>query len=178
LVRQSAGPRPNRWLYLVIDALGRVEANTAPMSPAARAAMQKRVEGLAASLARVAARDGSRPLLMALTGTPLNNDIEDFLAIWEFLGCISGAEVEPEMGVVRRRKVDVAKDIPVRAAEKKLVARLVAADYAAQLARNAIDAFLNDDDVQIIVCSLTAAEQTLDAEDVEVVRRASYGPRR
>ncbi|MGN6474680.1 MAG: DEAD/DEAH box helicase, partial [Mycobacteriales bacterium] len=245
-----------------------------------------------------------RPLLMALTGTPLINDIEDFLAIWEFLGWIAGGEVEPdllhaleangttpvdpgfyplardtviEMGVVRRRKVDVAKDIParriadvpvelegaagtsVRAAEKKLVARLVkrydsaikarkdgdqvvgvdvavvrqvcqrelrmsdenddkdgenvfammrrigqakaelAADYAAQLARNAgkvvffakhidvmdaaeelfekrgigfssirggqatkkrtaaIDAFVNDPDVQIIVCSLTAA---------------------
>jgi superfamily II DNA or RNA helicase len=245
----------------------------------------------------------TQPLLMALTGTPLINDIEDFLAIWEFLGWIAGGEVEPEllhaleangttpvdpgfyplardtvieMGVVRRRKVDVAKDIParriadvpvelegaagtsVRAAEKKLVARLVkrydsaikarkdsvpvvgvdmavvrqvcarelrnsdedsesgenvfammrrigqakaelAADYAAQLARNAgkvvffakhidvmdaaealfekrgigyssirggqagkkrtaaIDAFVNDPDVQIIVCSLTAA---------------------
>ncbi|HVT64213.1 MAG TPA: DEAD/DEAH box helicase [Mycobacteriales bacterium] len=245
-----------------------------------------------------------RPLLMALTGTPLINDIEDFLAIWEFLGWISGGEVEPEllhaleangttpvdpafyplaresvieMGVVRRRKVDVAKDIParriadvpvelegaagssVRAAEKKLVTKLIkrydsaitarkdgekvvgvdaavvrqvcarelrnadenddkdgenvfammrrigqakselAADYAAQLARNAgkvvffakhidvmdaaealfekrgigyssirggqatkkrsaaIDAFVNDPDVQIIVCSLTAA---------------------
>jgi SNF2 family DNA or RNA helicase len=245
-----------------------------------------------------------RPLLMALTGTPLINDIEDFLAIWEFLGWIAGGEVEPElltaleangttpvdpafypmaretvieMGVVRRRKVDVAKDIParriadvpvelegaagtsVRAAEKKLVTKLVkrydsaikarkdgdkivgvdaavvrqvcqrelrtadendekdgenvfammrkigqakaelAADYAAQLARNAgkvvffakhidvmdaaedlfekrgigyssirggqatkkrsaaIDAFVNDPDVQVIVCSLTAA---------------------
>ena len=30
----------------------------------------------------------ARPLLMALTGTPLINDIEDFLAIWEFLGWI------------------------------------------------------------------------------------------
>jgi superfamily II DNA or RNA helicase len=245
-----------------------------------------------------------RPLLMALTGTPLINDIEDFLAIWEFLGWIRDGEVGPdllqsleangttpvdpafyplardsviEMGVVRRRKVDVAKDIParriadvpvelegaagtsVRAAEKKLVQRLVkryesaikarkdgddvvgvdvavvrqvcarelrnsdedkdgsgenvfammrrigqakaelAADYAAQLARNAgkvvffakhidvmdaaeelfekrgiryssirgdqtakkrtasIDAFVNDPEVQIIVCSLTAA---------------------
>jgi SNF2 family DNA or RNA helicase len=243
-----------------------------------------------------------RPLLMALTGTPLINDIEDFLAIWEFLGWISGGEVGPdllhaleangmtpvdpgfypaardtviEMGVVRRRKVDVAKDIParriadvpvelegaagtsVRAAERKLAQRLVkrydsaiaarkdaaviagidvsvvrqvcagelrksdedstgenvfsmmrrigkakaelAADYTAQLSHTAgkvvffakhidvmdtaeqlfekrgiayssirgnqttkkrqanIDAFVNDDDVQIIVCSLTAA---------------------
>ena len=82
-----------------------------------------------------------RPLLMALTGTPLINDIEDFLAIWEFLGWINetdpGRELmaaleriglvpgEPgflpaarqaviDMGIVRRRKVDVAADIPAR----------------------------------------------------------------
>ena len=30
----------------------------------------------------------ARPLLMALTGTPLINDIEDFAAIWQFLGWI------------------------------------------------------------------------------------------
>jgi hypothetical protein len=243
-----------------------------------------------------------QPLLMALTGTPLINDIEDFLAIWEFLGWITETEVGPDLlhaleangmtplergfypaarktvietGIVRRRKVDVAKDIParriadvpvelegalgssVRAAEQKLVRRLVkryesavaaskdadkivgidativrqvcsrelrdkdesstgenvfsmmrrigqakaelAADYTAQLSRNAgkvvffakhidvmdaaeqvfekrgigytsirgnqtsrvrqknIDAFVNDDDVHVIVCSLTAA---------------------
>ncbi len=82
-----------------------------------------------------------RPLLMALTGTPLINDIEDFLAIWQFLGWIGetepGAElmealerngltpVDPgfspaaraaviDLGIVRRRKVDVAADIPAR----------------------------------------------------------------
>ena len=83
----------------------------------------------------------ARPLLMALTGTPLINDIEDFLAIWQFLGWID--ETEPsrqlmaaleangltpadhgflpaarsaviDMGIVRRRKVDVAADIPAR----------------------------------------------------------------
>jgi hypothetical protein len=83
----------------------------------------------------------ARPLLMALTGTPLINDIEDFLAIWQFLGWID--ETEPlaelmdsleqigltpadpgfysaarkcviELGIVRRRKVDVAADIPAR----------------------------------------------------------------
>ena len=108
----------------------------------------------------------TRPLLMALTGTPLINEIEDFLAIWQFLGWIDGTSrsrphgqargqrlttpLDPgfypaaresviEMGVVRRRKVDVAKDIPrpahrrrpgrargragssVREAERKLV---------------------------------------------------------
>ncbi|MCU1594462.1 MAG: helicase [Frankiales bacterium] len=82
-----------------------------------------------------------RPLLMALTGTPLINDIEDFLAIWEFLGWIGDKEPGPalmdsleqigmtpvdfdfypnarqsviDMGIVRRRKVDVAADIPAR----------------------------------------------------------------
>ena len=123
----------------------------------------------------------TRPLLMALTGTPLINDIEDFLAIWEFLGWIAGSEVglellhaleanemtplDPgfypaaresviEMGVVRRRKVDVAKDIPdrriadvpvelegaagssVREAERKLVQRLVKRYQSAVAARN------------------------------------------
>ncbi len=82
-----------------------------------------------------------RPLLMALTGTPLINDIEDFRAIWQFLGWIDGARPRAELmasleengltpvdpgfyraartsvidqGIVRRRKVDVASDIPAR----------------------------------------------------------------
>jgi superfamily II DNA or RNA helicase len=244
----------------------------------------------------------ARPLLMALTGTPLINDIEDFRAIWQFLGWIDETkplarlmekleetELTPadhafypaarkaviDMGIVRRRKVDVAEDIParriadipvelddedtrsIRAAEQDLARRLVqrykaaletrrtgsvvdgidhelvrrvatwereemdsgtsgenvfsmfrrigqakaglAADYAAQLARNvgkvvffarhvdvmdiaeetftrrglkhtsirgdqtpkarekAIQGFVNDPDVQVIVCSLAAA---------------------
>ena len=244
----------------------------------------------------------ARPLLMALTGTPLINDIEDFRAIWQFLGWIEErkpgdalmAALEQtgltpadhafypaaraaviDLGIVRRRKVDVAADIPARRiadlpvelegaagrsisqAERQLAKRLVgryqaalehrrtgsvgegiddalvrrvaerevadggdestgdnvfamvrrigqakaelAADYAAQLARSAgkvvffakhldvmdtaadtfvkrdirytsirgdqtstarqkaIDAFVNDPDVAIIVCSLTAA---------------------
>ena len=111
------------------------------------------------------------PLLMALTGTPLINDIEDFLAIWEFLGWIDvkkpvGALMDAltetgltpadrgfysaarqcvvERGIVRRRKVDVAADIParriadlpveldgptgrsIRAAERDLARRMVA----------------------------------------------------
>ena len=83
----------------------------------------------------------TRPLLMALTGTPLINDIEDFRAIWQFLGWID--ETKPvgslmaaleesgltpadpgfyaaarstviDMGIVRRRKIDVVADIPAR----------------------------------------------------------------
>ncbi|MCY4725636.1 DEAD/DEAH box helicase [Nocardioides sp. STR2] len=244
----------------------------------------------------------ARPLLMALTGTPLINDIEDFRAIWQFLGWVDDTkplarlmealeetDLTPadhafypaarkaviDMGIVRRRKVDVAEDIParriadipvelddedtrsIRAAEEDLARRLVqrykaaletrrtgsvvdgidhelvrrvatwereemdqgtggenvfsmfrrigrakaglSADYAAQLARNvgkvvffarhvdvmdiaeetftrrglkhtsirgdqtprarerAIEAFVNDPDVQVIVCSLAAA---------------------
>jgi SNF2 family DNA or RNA helicase len=82
-----------------------------------------------------------RPLLMALTGTPLINDIEDFLAIWQFLGWIGDKEPRHDLmealeqteltpadadfypaarsavinlGIVRRRKEDVAADIPAR----------------------------------------------------------------
>ncbi len=82
-----------------------------------------------------------RPLLMALTGTPLINDIEDFRAIWQFLGWIDEKQplgalqtaleqsgltpADPgfsaaarasviDMGIVRRRKVDVVADIPAR----------------------------------------------------------------
>ncbi len=82
-----------------------------------------------------------RPLLMALTGTPLINDIEDFSAIWQFLGWIDEKKPRGELmealeetgltpadlgfypaartsvidlGIVRRRKVDVAADIPAR----------------------------------------------------------------
>ena len=83
----------------------------------------------------------ARPLLMALTGTPLINDIEDFRAIWQFLGWIeerkpgnvlmaaleetdltpadhafypAARQAVVDMGIVRRRKVDVAGDIPAR----------------------------------------------------------------
>jgi superfamily II DNA or RNA helicase len=83
----------------------------------------------------------ARPLLMALTGTPLINDIEDFRAIWQFLGWIDDTKPLAELmqaleetgltpadpgfypaarqcvidrGIVRRRKIDVAADIPAR----------------------------------------------------------------
>jgi SNF2 family DNA or RNA helicase len=122
----------------------------------------------------------SRPLLMALTGTPLINDIEDFRAIWQFLGWIDETQPLPELmdalegigltpadpgfypaarrcvidlGIVRRRKVDVAADIParriadlpveldekdgrsIRAAERNLARRLVKRYESAVAAR-------------------------------------------
>ena len=82
---------------------------------------------------------GGNPLLLALTGTPLINDVKDFDAIWRFLGWIKDGKPSPDIvreldsigltpadrgfypearqtvidqGIVRRRKVDVAKDLP------------------------------------------------------------------
>lgn len=125
----------------------------------------------------------ARPLLMALTGTPLINDIEDFRAIWQFLGWIDDTQpvgallnaleetgltpAEPgfyaaarssvvDMGIVRRRKVDVVADIParrvadlpveldgavgrsIRAAEQALARRLVQRYRAALEARGGV----------------------------------------
>jgi superfamily II DNA or RNA helicase len=126
----------------------------------------------------------TRPLLMALTGTPLINDIEDFRAIWQFLGWIDDSSPLDELmealedtgltpadrgfhaaarqcvidlGIVRRRKVDVAADIParriadlpveldgpvgrsIRAAERDL-ARRMTARYETALAHRSSDA--------------------------------------
>jgi SNF2-related domain/Helicase conserved C-terminal domain len=124
------------------------------------------------------------PLLMALTGTPLINDIEDFRAIWQFLGWIDDSKPLAELadsledtgltpadrgfysaarqcvidrGIVRRRKLDVAADIParriadlpveldgragrsIRAAERELAGRMVA-QYETALANRSPDA--------------------------------------
>lgn len=113
---------------------------------------------------------GSRPLMMALTGTPLINDVEDFKSIWQYLGWLDGDRPSPvllerldetglvpsdagflasargaviDMGIVRRRKIDVAADLPAKrvvdmpveldgeagrsimAAERALVSRLL-----------------------------------------------------
>ncbi len=122
------------------------------------------------ALARKIRERASSPLMMALTGTPLINDVDDFRAIWQFLGWIDDTKPLPElmarledteltpadpgffaeareavieMGIVRRRKVDVAADLPakriadlpveldddlgrsIRQAEAELAARLV-----------------------------------------------------
>jgi len=139
----------------------------------------QRSQNVLALADRIRTRAG-RPLMMALTGTPLINDIEDFRAIWQFLGWIDDTTplgalqtaledtgltpADPgfsaaaraaviEQGIVRRRKVDVAADIParrvadlpveldgavgrsIRAAEAALAARLVQRYRAAVAAR-------------------------------------------
>jgi SNF2 family DNA or RNA helicase len=111
------------------------------------------------------------PLLLALTGTPLINDVEHFDAIWRFLGWTTGEKPGPvlmekldetgltpadkafypeardaviSMGIVRRKKKDVAADLPdkliadlpvelddefgrsIKAAERELGERLAA----------------------------------------------------
>ncbi|MFT4284705.1 MAG: DEAD/DEAH box helicase [Protaetiibacter sp.] len=126
----------------------------------------KNVQALSASIRRQV----PNPLLVALTGTPLINQIEDFRMIWQFLGWIDEKKPMPRlmekleeteltpvdpgffgaarravvsMGIVRRKKVDVASDIParriadipveldgeagrsIREAERALIARLV-----------------------------------------------------
>ncbi|HVT69363.1 MAG TPA: DEAD/DEAH box helicase, partial [Trebonia sp.] len=140
-----------------------------------------------------------RPLLMALTGTPLINDIDDFRAIWQFLGWIDDSKPIGELadaledtgltpadrgfyaaarqcvidrGIVRRRKLDVAADIParriadlpveldgqagssIRAAERDLARRMVAR-YEAALANrpSAIAEGIDDDLVRRVARS-------------------------
>ncbi|WP_062464121.1 DEAD/DEAH box helicase [Demequina soli] len=147
----------------------------------------------------------ARPLLMALTGTPLINDIEDFRAIWEFLGWIDDekplgalmAALEDtgliptdrgwypaaraavvDQGIVRRRKADVAADIParrvadlpveldgplgrsIRAAEAVLAERMVAS-YLRAIERRADHS--PEDGVDLALARQIAAAELKDA---------------
>lgn len=99
----------------------------------------QRSQNVLALAQRIVSTAGEDPLLMALTGTPLINDVEDFDAIWRFLGWTDGTKPGPELmerldatgytpadkafypaarqavidlGIVRRRKKDVATDLP------------------------------------------------------------------
>ena len=136
----------------------------------------------------------ARPLLMALTGTPLINDIEDFRAIWQFLGWIDESKPLDELadaledtgltpadrgfyaaarqcvidlGIVRRRKLEVAADIParriadlpveldgragrsIRAAERDLAGRMVAR-YETALANRSSEAIVEGIDHDLV----------------------------
>ena len=145
----------------------------------------------------------TRPLLMALTGTPLINDIEDFRAIWQFLGWIDDtvplgaleASLEEtgltpadpgfasaarssviDMGIVRRRKIDVVADIPAR----RVADLPVELDGAAGRSIRAAEAALTDRLVQRYRAALemrtgsTALDEVgLDGIDHELVRRVA-----
>lgn len=146
---------------------------------------------------------GGNPLLLALTGTPLINDVDDFRAIWKFLGWIDGdkpsAELlakleetgltpaEPgfysaarrtviDLGIVRRRKVDVAADLPakriadlpvelddelgrsVRAAERELGNRLASRFRALVEARHLKVGDLDEDTRDQFIRAVASAE--------------------
>jgi SNF2 family DNA or RNA helicase len=148
---------------------------------------------------RIRART-ARPLLMALTGTPLINDIEDFRAIWQFLGWIDdtmplGAlmaaleetgltPADPgfsaaaranviDMGIVRRRKVDVAADIPARRVADLPVELDDAAgrsirDAEAELARQLVSRYRSALEVRTV-------GEVVDGIDHDLVRRVAAG---
>ncbi|MFE6257232.1 DEAD/DEAH box helicase [Agromyces sp. NPDC057865] len=146
---------------------------------------------------------GGDPLLLALTGTPLINDVDDFRAIWQFLGWIQGDRPSPallgrleetgltpadhgfytearrtviDLGIVRRRKVDVAADLPdkriadlpvelddelgrsVRAAERELGNRLVGRFRALVESRNLRVGDLDEDERDQFIRAIARAE--------------------
>ncbi len=146
------------------------------------------------------------PLLVALTGTPLINQIEDFRMIWQFLGWIDDKKPLGElmatleatglspadpgffqearkavisMGIVRRRKQDVAKDIParriadipveldgeagtsIRNAERALLNRLVDR-YDRVMTQRGADSTVIDKDLVRLVCASEIEETKQD----------------
>jgi SNF2-related domain/Helicase conserved C-terminal domain len=147
-------------------------------------------------------------LFVALTGTPLINQIEDFRMIWQYLGWIDEKKPLPElmarldetgltpgdpgffpaarkavidMGIVRRKKVDVASDIPARRiadipvelegpvarsikdSERKLVARLVER-YRRVLANRGADA---GDGIDLALVRMVAAAELEESKQSE-----------
>lgn len=161
----------------------------------------KNVLALAERIRRAA--PGGDPLLLALTGTPLINDVDDFRAIWKFLGWIDGDKPSSELlgrleetgltpadpgfytearravidlGIVRRRKVDVAADLPakriadlpvelddelgrsVRAAERELGNRLAGRFRALVEARKLRVGDLDDEQRDQFVRAVASAE--------------------
>ena len=154
---------------------------------------------------------GAQPLLVALTGTPLINDIDDFRAIWRFLGWADAEKPGPElmarlesngwtpadpsfysearqsvidMGIVRRRKIDVAADLPakrvvdlpvelddelgrdIRAAEAKLAQKLV--DRFTAVKSGKLGEKLSDEAIIRMVCLQELEESNSSADGMNV----------
>src|SRR5689334_22211169 len=177
----------------------------------------QRSQNILALSGRIQSRT-ERPLLMALTGTPLINDIEDFRAIWQFLGWIDDSTPLEELmdaledtgltpadrgfyaaarqcvinlGIVRRRKLDVAADIParriadlpvelderagrsIRAAERDLADRMMA-QYQTALANRSSDAGtegIDHDLVRLVARSELKDAATQSGENVFTMMR-------
>ena len=154
---------------------------------------------------------GVSPLLIALTGTPLINDIDDFRAIWRFLGWTDADQPGPElmaklenngwtpadpafypearssvidMGIVRRRKIDVAADLPakrvvdlpvelddeygrgIREAEAKLAQKLL--DRFTTVKSGKLGEKLSDDAIIRMVCLQELEESNASADGLNV----------
>lgn len=154
---------------------------------------------------------GGRPLLLALTGTPLINDIDDFRAIWRFLGWTDADKPGPELmslleangytpadaafypearqsvidlGIVRRRKIDVAADLPskrvvdlpveldddlgrgIREAERQLAEKLLARYTTIKAGR--LGRELSDDAIIRMVCAQELEESNASASGINV----------
>ncbi len=159
-----------------------------------------------------------KALMMALTGTPLINQIEDFRMIWKFLGWIddkkplgrlmaaleetgltpadpgffaAARECVIEMGIVRRKKVDVAADIParriadipvelddeaarsIRASEEALIGRLVERYRRVVAAREVAPVGIDHDLVRLVASAeLEESKQASGGDNVfTMVRR-------
>lgn len=156
------------------------------------------------------------PLLIALTGTPLINDIDDFRAIWRFLGWtetdLSGNEKPGrellaaleangytpadagfypaarhsvvDLGIVRRRKIDVAADLPskrivdlpvelddeygrgIREAERQLARKLLERFVAAK--RGKLGEKLSDEAIIRMICAQELEESNASADGMNV----------
>ena len=138
----------------------------------------------------------ARPLLMALTGTPLINDIDDFRAIWQFLGWIDDSKPLTELqdaledtgltpadrdfypearqcvidlGIVRRRKVEVAADIPAR----RIADLPVELDGPAGRSIRAAEQALARRMVKRYDTALAARTEVVEGIDRELVRRVA-----
>ncbi len=142
-----------------------------------------------------------RPLMMALTGTPLINDIEDFRAIWEFLGWVDEKKPRREllakledngctpadhafyprarqtvidMGIVRRRKSEVAADIPARrVADMPVELEGAVGRSVREAERKLAERMLERYDAALRTRVASGKAEIVDGIDPEVVRRVA-----
>ena len=142
----------------------------------------------------------ARPLMMALTGTPLINDIDDFRAIWQFLGWIGEKKPGPalmaslektgltpldrgfhpaarqsviDLGIVRRRKVDVANEIPARRIADLPVELDAAAARSIREAERGLSLRLVQRYDAAVAARAERSGETVEGIDHELVRRVA-----